>query len=202
MKISKRSGCGKFTQMDSLLIWKETCFFTIPIFISRRTCVYIVPPLMIQSHGYRWKCLEERGRGEAVLGTLISRKLKSHGCVQCHIKFVLCDNGLSTFFQNFTPPLSPGSGMEPKRKRDKKKKGKTLPYITLPWTLTHHFNLAIFQNSATNSKLSPLPPEPAGFNYGHDATIDIPIDTSSGGRNFKVVKDMNQCFSFFFSMVK
>ncbi|XP_062161592.1 secretory carrier-associated membrane protein-like [Alnus glutinosa] len=40
-------------------------------------------------------------------------------------------------------------------------------------------------NSATNSKLSPLPPEPAGFNYGHDATIDIPIDTSSGGRNFK-----------------
>jgi hypothetical protein len=40
-------------------------------------------------------------------------------------------------------------------------------------------------NSATNSRLSPLPPEPAGFNYGHDATIDIPIDTSSGGRNFK-----------------
>jgi len=39
--------------------------------------------------------------------------------------------------------------------------------------------------SDTNSRLSPLPPEPAGFNYGHDATIDIPIDTSSGGRNFK-----------------
>jgi hypothetical protein len=60
------------------------------------------------------------------------------------------------------------------------------------------FNLAIFQKSDTNSRLSPLPPEPAGFNYGHDATIDIPIDTSSGGRNFKVDEYMNQCFSFFF----
>lgn len=40
-------------------------------------------------------------------------------------------------------------------------------------------------NSASNSRLSPLPPEPAGFNYAHDATIDIPIDTTTGGRNTK-----------------
>ncbi|KAK8514008.1 hypothetical protein V6N12_008728 [Hibiscus sabdariffa] len=35
--------------------------------------------------------------------------------------------------------------------------------------------------SASNSKLSPLPPEPAGFNYNRDATVDIPLDTASGG---------------------
>ncbi|XP_057472026.1 secretory carrier-associated membrane protein isoform X2 [Actinidia eriantha] len=29
------------------------------------------------------------------------------------------------------------------------------------------------------SRLSPLPPEPAGFNYERDAPIDIPLDTSS-----------------------
>ncbi|KAF6174024.1 hypothetical protein GIB67_039975 [Kingdonia uniflora] len=29
---------------------------------------------------------------------------------------------------------------------------------------------------ATNSRLSPLPPEPAGFNYDRDATIDILLD--------------------------
>ncbi|KAF6167669.1 hypothetical protein GIB67_031252 [Kingdonia uniflora] len=29
---------------------------------------------------------------------------------------------------------------------------------------------------ATNSRLSPLPPEPAGFNYDRGATIDIPLD--------------------------
>ncbi|KAJ7968486.1 Secretory carrier-associated membrane protein [Quillaja saponaria] len=31
---------------------------------------------------------------------------------------------------------------------------------------------------ATNSRLSTLPPEPADFNYGYGATIDIPVDTS------------------------
>ncbi|XVF27703.1 hypothetical protein REPUB_Repub14bG0131400 [Reevesia pubescens] len=34
---------------------------------------------------------------------------------------------------------------------------------------------------ASNSRLSPLPPEPAGFNYDREATIDIPLDTASGG---------------------
>ncbi|CAK9136646.1 unnamed protein product [Ilex paraguariensis] len=32
--------------------------------------------------------------------------------------------------------------------------------------------------SAPNSRLSPLPPEPADF-YDHNATVDIPLDTSS-----------------------
>ncbi|XP_010268786.1 PREDICTED: secretory carrier-associated membrane protein 3-like [Nelumbo nucifera] len=30
--------------------------------------------------------------------------------------------------------------------------------------------------SATNSRLSPLPPEPADFSYGRGATVDIPLD--------------------------
>ncbi|KAK8585299.1 hypothetical protein V6N13_139232 [Hibiscus sabdariffa] len=34
---------------------------------------------------------------------------------------------------------------------------------------------------ASNSRLSPLPPEPVGFSYGREATIDIPLDTASGG---------------------
>ncbi|KAG9452725.1 hypothetical protein H6P81_005629 [Aristolochia fimbriata] len=32
--------------------------------------------------------------------------------------------------------------------------------------------------SATNSRLSPLPPEPADFNYDRGATIDIPLDST------------------------
>ncbi|KAJ8761564.1 hypothetical protein K2173_004340 [Erythroxylum novogranatense] len=32
---------------------------------------------------------------------------------------------------------------------------------------------------ATNSRLSPLPPEPADFNYNHGATVDIPIDSNN-----------------------
>ncbi|KAL5976208.1 Secretory carrier-associated membrane protein 2 [Asimina triloba] len=32
---------------------------------------------------------------------------------------------------------------------------------------------------ATNSRLSPLPPEPADFYYDRGATVDIPLDTSS-----------------------
>lgn len=32
---------------------------------------------------------------------------------------------------------------------------------------------------ATNSRLSPLPPEPAGFNFERDAPIDIPLDTAA-----------------------
>ncbi|TYH13642.1 hypothetical protein ES288_A06G154900v1 [Gossypium darwinii] len=41
---------------------------------------------------------------------------------------------------------------------------------------------------ASNSRLSPLPPEPAGFNYGHEATIDIPLDTASGGSSYQDLK--------------
>ncbi|KAI4296644.1 hypothetical protein L6164_036588 [Bauhinia variegata] len=33
--------------------------------------------------------------------------------------------------------------------------------------------------SAPNSKLAPLNPEPADFNYGYGATVDIPLDSSS-----------------------
>ncbi|KAF3950648.1 hypothetical protein CMV_023625 [Castanea mollissima] len=44
---------------------------------------------------------------------------------------------------------------------------------------------SFFTTNPGNSRLSPLPPEPAGFNFGHDATIDIPIDTTTGGRNSK-----------------
>ncbi|KAK8618376.1 hypothetical protein V6N13_132369 [Hibiscus sabdariffa] len=33
---------------------------------------------------------------------------------------------------------------------------------------------------ASNSRLSPLSHEPAGFNYDREATIDIPLDTASG----------------------
>ncbi|KAF6163193.1 hypothetical protein GIB67_025057 [Kingdonia uniflora] len=32
--------------------------------------------------------------------------------------------------------------------------------------------------SATNSRLSPLPPEPVDFNYDRGATVDIPLDSS------------------------
>ncbi|EOY28366.1 Secretory carrier-associated membrane protein 1 isoform 1 [Theobroma cacao] len=41
---------------------------------------------------------------------------------------------------------------------------------------------------ASNSRLSPLPPEPAGFNYDREATIDIPLDTSSGGSHYQDLK--------------
>ncbi|KAA3477979.1 secretory carrier-associated membrane protein 3-like [Gossypium australe] len=41
---------------------------------------------------------------------------------------------------------------------------------------------------ASNSRLSPLPPEPAGFSYGHEATIDIPLDTASGGSRYQDLK--------------
>ena len=34
---------------------------------------------------------------------------------------------------------------------------------------------------ASNSRLSPLPPEPADFGYDHGATVDIPIDSSTVG---------------------
>lgn len=33
--------------------------------------------------------------------------------------------------------------------------------------------------AATNSRLSPLKPEPADYNYGFGATVDIPLDTST-----------------------
>lgn len=58
--------------------------------------------------------------------------------------------------------------------------------------------LPCFQNPG-NSRLSPLPPEPAGFNFGHDATIDIPIDTTTGGRNSKVVEFLNYVFPYAFA---
>ena len=58
--------------------------------------------------------------------------------------------------------------------------------------------LLCFQNPG-NSRLSPLPPEPAGFNFGHDATIDIPIDTTTGGRNSKVVEFLSNVFPYAFA---
>ena len=42
---------------------------------------------------------------------------------------------------------------------------------------------------ASNSRLSPLPPEPVGFNYDHEATIDIPLDTASGGSHYQVCEE-------------
>ncbi|KAE8677814.1 Secretory carrier-associated membrane protein 3 [Hibiscus syriacus] len=39
---------------------------------------------------------------------------------------------------------------------------------------------------ASNSRLSQLPLEPAGFSYDHGATIDIPLDTASGGSHNQV----------------
>ncbi|XWS18323.1 hypothetical protein CRYUN_Cryun32bG0034300 [Craigia yunnanensis] len=35
------------------------------------------------------------------------------------------------------------------------------------------------------TRLSPLPPEPAGFNYDREATIDIPLYTVSGGSHYQ-----------------
>ncbi|XP_022720512.1 secretory carrier-associated membrane protein 3-like isoform X2 [Durio zibethinus] len=43
---------------------------------------------------------------------------------------------------------------------------------------------------ASNSRLSPLPPEPAGFNYDREATIDIPLDTASGGSHYQKEKEL------------
>ncbi|KAL5715333.1 Secretory carrier-associated membrane protein 5 [Ranunculus cassubicifolius] len=42
--------------------------------------------------------------------------------------------------------------------------------------------------AASNSRLSPLPPEPAGFNYDRGATIDIPLDSAKDLR--KKEKDL------------
>ncbi|KAE9452607.1 hypothetical protein C3L33_15484, partial [Rhododendron williamsianum] len=39
--------------------------------------------------------------------------------------------------------------------------------------------LAVTASLNPTSRLSPLPPEPAGFNYDRDAPIDIPLDTST-----------------------
>lgn len=33
--------------------------------------------------------------------------------------------------------------------------------------------------AATNSRLSPLKPEPVDYNYGFGATVDIPLDSST-----------------------
>ncbi|XP_039045873.1 secretory carrier-associated membrane protein 3-like isoform X1 [Hibiscus syriacus] len=44
----------------------------------------------------------------------------------------------------------------------------------------------------SNSRLSPLPPEPAGFNYGREAAIDIPLDTASGGSSQDLKKKENE----------
>ncbi|XP_059659459.1 secretory carrier-associated membrane protein 3-like isoform X2 [Cornus florida] len=38
---------------------------------------------------------------------------------------------------------------------------------------------------ATNSRLSPLPPEPADFSYDHRAPIDIPLDTPATAMDLK-----------------
>uniref|UniRef100_A0A7N0UW64 Secretory carrier-associated membrane protein n=1 Tax=Kalanchoe fedtschenkoi TaxID=63787 RepID=A0A7N0UW64_KALFE len=41
---------------------------------------------------------------------------------------------------------------------------------------------------AASSRLSPLPPEPAGFRYDGGATVDIPLDTASTGGGYKDLK--------------
>ncbi|KAK8575272.1 hypothetical protein V6N13_033488 [Hibiscus sabdariffa] len=38
---------------------------------------------------------------------------------------------------------------------------------------------------ASNSRLSPLPPEPAGFNYDREATIDIPLGSGGSYQDLK-----------------
>lgn len=55
------------------------------------------------------------------------------------------------------------------------------------------FSCSDFQNPT--SRLSPLPPEPAGFNYNNydrDAPIDIPLDTTTVGATSEAGKD-NRC---------
>ncbi|KAE8661584.1 hypothetical protein F3Y22_tig00113725pilonHSYRG01197 [Hibiscus syriacus] len=49
---------------------------------------------------------------------------------------------------------------------------------------------------ASNSRLSPLPLEPAGFSYDRGATIDIPLDTASGGSHNQVGKEMSLNFIY------
>ncbi|KAE8688519.1 hypothetical protein F3Y22_tig00110984pilonHSYRG00172 [Hibiscus syriacus] len=48
-------------------------------------------------------------------------------------------------------------------------------------TLNSNSKSTISVPPASNSRLSPLPLEHAGFSYDHGAIIDIPLDTASGG---------------------
>ncbi|GLU23071.1 hypothetical protein SLE2022_391030 [Rubroshorea leprosula] len=53
------------------------------------------------------------------------------------------------------------------------------------------FGGGVFSTSTpptSNSRLSPLPPEPAGFGYDRDATVDIPLDAASGGSKYQDLK--------------
>lgn len=65
--------------------------------------------------------------------------------------------------------------------------GNILAYITYCLS-SHAYVLQIDQNPgsvapAKNSRLSPLPPERAGFNYGLGDTVDIPIDGNAVSLN-------------------
>lgn len=67
-----------------------------------------------------------------------------------------------------------------------------------------------WQKPATNSRLSPLNPEPVDYNnYGFGETVDIPLDTSTVCiqlRLFPIYDDMNVLFqlcdfsNYFFSV--
>jgi hypothetical protein len=49
---------------------------------------------------------------------------------------------------------------------------------------------------ASNSRLSPLPPEPAGF-YNYGTTVDIPIDAAAVGMGFLLVKTRVHIFHLY-----
>lgn len=66
-----------------------------------------------------------------------------------------------------------------------------LYYLLLECILSINFQNNPTAPPASNSRLSPLPPEPAGFNYDREATIDIPLDTSSGGSHYQVGEDLS-----------
>lgn len=64
--------------------------------------------------------------------------------------------------------------------------------FSFPCLSSYVFVLQNYQNHgsvapAKNSRLSPLPPERAGFNYGIGETVDIPIDATGVSLNFEIV---------------
>lgn len=69
----------------------------------------------------------------------------------------------------------------------------------MPFELFLILILPNFQNPgsvppAVNSRLAPLPPEPAGFNYDRDAPIDIPLDSAIVRPNLLIAVEISSCF--------